>query len=419
MDNYDHQQEIEVPPFFLCPISLQIMKDPITISTGITYDRESIETWVFINKNTTCPVTKQALNIDENNDTFLTPNHTLRRLIQSWCTLNASYGIERFPTPKPPITKSQILKLINDASSSSSQSVIKVVLEKIKGISLQSSGNKRCLESTPGLGEFLAEVMIKYGENQKCSNCISEEALSILVNLQMSNEMSLRKIVNENEGRFVDCLVKIMQKGSYESRAYAIEMMKQVLQVVDPVKVVSLKREHFEEIIQIVKDDISPKATKAALKVLALACPWGRNRIRVCEAGGVVVMVNELMECKDRRTSETILAVLDCVSGCAEGRAELLGHAGGLAVVSKKILRVSHFATEKGVKILYAISKFSGSPSVVQEMLQIGVVTKLCLVLQVDCEAKTKEKAREILKLHVRAWSNSPCAPAHVFHSFK
>ncbi|KAE9621730.1 putative aminoacyltransferase, E1 ubiquitin-activating enzyme [Lupinus albus] len=42
--------EIDVSPFFLCPISLEIMKDPVTISTGITYDRESIEKWLFTQK---------------------------------------------------------------------------------------------------------------------------------------------------------------------------------------------------------------------------------------------------------------------------------------------------------------------------------------------------------------------------------
>ncbi|KAH1194037.1 E3 ubiquitin-protein ligase PUB22 [Glycine max] len=92
--------EIEIPAHFLCPISLQLMRDPVTVCIGITYDRENIERWLFSCKNNTCPVTKQCLL-----DHGLTPNHTLRRLIQSWCTLNASLGVERIPTPKSPIDK--------------------------------------------------------------------------------------------------------------------------------------------------------------------------------------------------------------------------------------------------------------------------------------------------------------------------
>ncbi|KMT11533.1 hypothetical protein BVRB_5g108520 [Beta vulgaris subsp. vulgaris] len=418
----DHQEEIDVPPFFLCPISLEIMKDPVTISTGITYDRENIEKWVFINNNTTCPTTKQALNVDTV-DSFLTPNHTLRRLIQSWCTLNASYGIERFPTPKPPATKAQILKLIDEASNTSPLGLVKN-LNKIKSMAVESSANKRCLETTPGVAEFLARLVI-LGENEeeRCSmslmvSTVSDQALSILTHLQISDEMVLKKLLKDNEGALVGSLVRIMQKSNYESRAYAIELMKKLVQVAEPTQAVALKREHFVEVVQLIKDDVSPKATRAALKVLALACPWGRNKVRIAEAGAVRVMVDLLLECNDKRTSEMVLAVLDQLSGCAEGRAELLDHAAGLAVVSKKILRVSHFATERGVRILYAISRFSANASVIQEMLQLGVVIKLCLVLQVDCEAKTKERAREILKMHARAWRNSPCAPTHVFGSF-
>ncbi|KAH0764309.1 hypothetical protein KY285_000180 [Solanum tuberosum] len=105
-------EEIQVPSYFICPISLELMKDPITISTGITYDRENIEKWIFSEKKNTCPATKQSLTCIE-----LTPNVTLRRLIQSWCTINASHGIERFPTPKPPISKPQIIKLLKEAKS--------------------------------------------------------------------------------------------------------------------------------------------------------------------------------------------------------------------------------------------------------------------------------------------------------------
>lgn len=113
------------------------------------------------------------------------------------------------------------------------------------------------------------------------------------------------------------------------------------------------------------------------------------------------------------------LTVLDLLCQCAEGRSELLKHGAGLAVVSKRILRVSRFASDRGVRIIHSIAKFSGSStSVLQEMLQLGVVSKLCLVLQVDCGSKAKEKATEILKMHSRAWKNSPCLPMTVPSSY-
>ncbi|XWS59376.1 hypothetical protein CRYUN_Cryun08bG0116400 [Craigia yunnanensis] len=102
--------DIEVLKYFICPISLQIMKDPVTTITGITYDRESIEQWLLKGKNTSCPVTQQPLSRDFD----LTPNHTLRRLIQARCTENASLGVDRIPTPKPSIDKFHFFKLVKE-----------------------------------------------------------------------------------------------------------------------------------------------------------------------------------------------------------------------------------------------------------------------------------------------------------------
>lgn len=97
---------------------------------------------------------------------------------------------------------------------------------------------------------------------------------------------------------------------------------------------------------------------------------------------------------------------------------ELISHGAGLAIVSKKILRVSQVASERAVRILLSISKFCATIDVLQEMLQLGVVTKLCLVLQLDCGYKTKEKATEVLKLHAIVWKNSPCLPTYLLSSY-
>lgn len=415
--------EIEVPPFFLCPISLEIMKDPVTVSTGITYDRESIEKWLFSGKNETCPVTKQPIQ-----DSELTPNHTLRRLIQAWCTMNASHGIERIPTPKPPVNKTQIVKLINDAKCPQSQ--IKC-LRKLRSIAAESETNKRCLEAS-GAVDFLASLIGNDnnnnnddGDNENDMSFdqfarASDEALCILNNLQLS-ETILKNLTAKNLG-FVESLTKVMQRGSYESRVHAVMLLKSVLDLADPMRIIGLRPEFFVELVQVLKDhEVSRTASKAALQLMIQLCPWGRNRIKAVEAGAVPVLIELILEVnasERRRCCEMAMAALDLLCGCAEGRAEFIGHSAGLAVVSKKILRLSHVGSEKAVRILCSISKFSATSAVLQEMLQLGVVAKLCLVLQMDCGSKTKEKAREILKLHARTWKNSCCVPTHLLSSY-
>uniref|UniRef100_A0A3Q7E987 U-box domain-containing protein n=1 Tax=Solanum lycopersicum TaxID=4081 RepID=A0A3Q7E987_SOLLC len=139
-----------------------MMKDPVTISTGITYDRENIEKWTFSAKNNICPVTKQSLITSIE----LTPNVTLRRLIQSWCTINASHGIERFPTPKPPVSKPQIIKLLKEAKSPKMQMKS---LKTLRSIASENDANKRCMESA-GAMEFLASII-----NNNSSEVFEEE----------------------------------------------------------------------------------------------------------------------------------------------------------------------------------------------------------------------------------------------------
>ncbi|XP_049371418.1 E3 ubiquitin-protein ligase PUB23-like [Solanum verrucosum] len=399
-------EEIQVPPYFICPISLEMMKDPVTISTGITYDRENIEKWIFSAKNNTCPATKQPLTCIE-----LTPNVTLRRFIQSWCTINASHGIERFPTPKPPVSKPQIIKLLKEAKSPKLQMNS---LKRLRSIASENDANKRCMESA-GAMEFLASIINNNNSNEVFEEedgfmSTKDEALSILYQLKLS-ENGLRSLIMSGNGEFIESLTHVMQHGSYESRAYAVMLMKDMFEVSTPTLLLSLKQEFFTQVVQVLRDEISQKATKASLQVLVHVCPFGRNRVKAAEAGAIRVLVDLLLDSSEKRTCELMLILLDQLCQSAEGRAELLNHPGGLAIVSKKTLRVSKVGSERAIKILHSISKFSSTPYVVQEMLSLGVVAKLCLVLQVDCGSKAKERAREILKFHAKAWRNSPCIP--------
>jgi hypothetical protein len=397
--------EIDVPPFFLCPISLELMKDPVTVSTGITYDRENIEKWLFSGKNNTCPATKQPLSADCD----LTPNHTLRRLIQSWCTDNASHGIERILTPKPPINKIQIAKLLNNAKSPE----LKIkCLQKLHSLAFESAANKRCMEATGVVIDFLASIVSAVEEDEEASNDGIDEALSILSGLQLS-DATLKRLIGRN-GDFIKSLIRAMERGSYETCAHAVLLLKSMMEVSGPMLMISLETELFVELVHVLHD----QGSNVVLKFLIQLCPWGTNRVKAVKAGAVSVLIELLLDCFDRRACEMTLMALDALCGCAEGRAELLEHAAGLAIVSKKILRVSQVASEKAVRILFAVSKFSATPAVLQEMLQLGVVAKLCLMLQVECGSKAKEKAREILILHARAWKSSSCIPKSFLSSY-
>ncbi|KAL9644702.1 hypothetical protein ABK040_012356 [Willaertia magna] len=56
---------------FICPITQQLMVDPVIIETGHTFERKSIEEW--LKSNNTCPITRTPLLLKS-----LTPNFTAR-----------------------------------------------------------------------------------------------------------------------------------------------------------------------------------------------------------------------------------------------------------------------------------------------------------------------------------------------------
>ncbi|GKU93742.1 hypothetical protein SLEP1_g7310 [Rubroshorea leprosula] len=406
-------EEIEVPQYFLCPVSLQIMKDPVTVLTGITYDRESIEQWLKTAKKTTCPVTKQPLP----RDTDLTPNHTLLRLIQAWCIANAKYGIDTIPTPKSPLKKSHVLGLIGDLGV---DHLCVIAVKKLEALAKENERNRKCMEGA-GVAKGMALFMIRcFKEGRVIS--VLEEALSIL-HLTWSQSDEIKGLVNENHD-FIDSLTWVLRLSEIGSdqvvvKTKALLVLKQVMEVAKTRLLERLKPEFFKEITGFLRKRISQQATKSALQILAEACPWGRNRLKIVEDNTVFQLIELELEKPDKNMSELIFNLLAKLCSCAEGRAQFLSHAGGIAMVSKRILRVSPAVDERGVQILSSISMFSATDEVLLEMLTVAAVTKLCMVIQADCAAHLKERARETLRLHSSVWNDSPCIAVYLLTRYQ
>lgn len=228
----------------------------------------------------------------------------------------------------------------------------------------------------------------------------------------------MKSLINDEKIQFTESLFRVLETGDYQSRAYATMLLKSAFAVADPTQLMNVKTELFSQLKRVLSDGISQQASKAALKLVVELCPWGKNRVKAVEAGVVMALIEMLLEVSERRACELTMIALDQLCGCAEGRAEVVKHGAGVAIVAKKILRVSHVVNERGVKILSSICRYSGNGRVVMEMLQVGAVSKLCLVLQVEGSLKTKESAKEMLRLHSRAWRASPCIPLPLLHSY-
>ncbi|KAL5709101.1 hypothetical protein ACHQM5_019824 [Ranunculus cassubicifolius] len=396
--------EVEVPQYFICPISLQIMKDPVTIATGITYDRESIEQWLSADQNPSCPVTKQSLPKDFD----LTPNHTLRRLIQAWCVTNAANGVDRIPTPKSPLSKIHIMKLLQDLRHPQLQ--VKA-LKRLSFLAAENERNRKCMIDS-GITKAMVSWIILC-----CKKNVLEgvhEALKILslIRIQIA-EINL--LVYE----LFDSITWILRslKSSNENseiKTHALLVLKSVMELASSSLLDRLRPEFLEIIIRVLRENISNQATKAALQILLETCPWGRNKVKIIEAGAVFDLIELELTSPDKRTTELIFGILDHLCSCADGRAKFVSHAAAIPMVSKKIFRVSPVTDDRAVRILASICKFTATYDVLQEMLNVGAVAKLCMVLQADSSTNVKEKARDVLRVHNNSWSNSPCIHLYI-----
>lgn len=157
-----------------------------------------------------------------------------------------------------------------------------------------------------------------------------------------------------------------------------------------------------ESLYQMVKLPICPSATKASLMVIysiiSHTSSENSNKIvaKFVNMGLISLILEMLVDC-EKSTTDKGLAVLDIICNFQEGKQKAYDHGLTIAIIAKKIMRVTEMATECSISILWKLCK--GENNSIIEALELGVFQKLLVVLQVGCGEKTKEKATELLKL--------------------
>ena len=82
----------QVPSQFICPITHEIMTDPVTTADGHAYERAAIEQW--LRDNETSPLTGQTLQ-----NKVVIPCVALRSAIRRELALAAAASLERLSPP--------------------------------------------------------------------------------------------------------------------------------------------------------------------------------------------------------------------------------------------------------------------------------------------------------------------------------
>ncbi|CAA7017693.1 unnamed protein product [Microthlaspi erraticum] len=311
------QSIIAIPPEdFRCPISLELMNDPVIVSSGQTYERECIKKWLE-GGHLTCPKTQETLTSDT-----VTPNYAIRSLIAQWCESN---GVE---APKRVNNSQQSSKASASSSSSTpptdEQSKIEELLHKL--------ASQRTEEQRFAAGEIR---LLAKQNNQNRVVIAASGAIPLLVNLltvsddPQTQEHAVTSLLNlsilqENKGRIVSTfgavsgIVHVLQRGSsMEGRENAAATLFS-LSVIDENKVTIGAAGAIPPLVTLLSEG-SRRGKKDAATALFNLCIFQGNKGRAVRSGLVPVLMRLLTEPESRMVDEA-LAILAMLSSHPEGK---------------------------------------------------------------------------------------------------
>ena len=66
------------PPSFACPLTMEVMEDPVMDQCAHTFERKAVTEWLN-SGHSCCPISRKPLTVAD-----LVPNHTLAERIERW-----------------------------------------------------------------------------------------------------------------------------------------------------------------------------------------------------------------------------------------------------------------------------------------------------------------------------------------------
>ncbi|KAG5241498.1 hypothetical protein OIU78_028686 [Salix suchowensis] len=159
---------VPIPADFCCPLSLELMTDPVIVASGQTYERAFIKNWIELGL-TVCPKTRSTLA-----HTNLIPNYTVKALIANWCESNNV----KLPDPIKPMSCNQpspLLVHIESITSSDSD----VLPHSRENQPLSSESNQST--GSPGRSMISSSVIHSVGSSPLHPRSTSEGSLSVAV----------------------------------------------------------------------------------------------------------------------------------------------------------------------------------------------------------------------------------------------
>ncbi|KAL8192528.1 hypothetical protein R6Q57_027713 [Mikania cordata] len=356
------------PDDFKCPISLEIMSEPVIVSSGHTFDRRSIQRWLDAGHRT-CPITKLPLS----DSPSLIPNHALRSLISNFTAHNLTKSNQNQEDPET---------LISDLTSKSSSFEV-----KLASIDQLCQLSKRDFELRKRLTESGAVAAVLNCVSRKDFVNLQEKALKLLLNLSLDDDSKVGLVA---EGAICNVIAALCGGESADCRATAATVLTSLAVVEVNKATIGAYPFAIRGLITLLKEGGGRERKEAATALYALSS-FPDNRRRAIECGAVEILVNSLNSGLERAVE-----VLGLLAKCRRGREEMVRLDGFVKI----LIHVLSNGSSRGVQyaLLTLNSLCLSSQVICIEALKEGAF-ELCLRFMEDDNEKVRRNASSLIKV--------------------
>lgn len=398
---------VNIPDEFRCPISLDLMRDPVIVSSGHTYDRISIAEWINSGHHT-CPKSGQRLI-----HTALIPNYALKSLVHQWCYENNVKMNEAITKNNNSSSKRHKNENAIDhiSENKASKDAVKMTAEFLVGklatgstdIQRQSAYEIRLLAKTGmdnrriiaevGAIPFLVTLLVSKDSR------IQEHVVTALFNLSIYDN---NKILIMAAGA-IDNIVEVLEFGkTMEARENAAAAIYS-LSMIDDCKVqIGASSRAIPALVGLLKEGTIIGKRDAATALFNLAV-YNPNKLSIVKSGAVTLLVELLMDDKAGITDDS-LAVLAVLLGCSEGLEEIKNSKSLVPLLIDLLRFGSVKGKENSITLLLGLCKEEGELVAMRLLANPRSIPSL-QSLAVDGSLRARRKADALLRLLNRCCS--------------
>lgn len=382
-------EALSCPEEFKCPLSKELMRDPVILASGQTYDRPFIQKWLNAG-NRTCPQTEQVLS-----HTILTPNNLIRDMISQW---SKSQGIE-LPNPVMDGKEEGVTEAERDRFFSLLDKLCAALPQQKEAAKELRMLTKKMPSFRALFGESIDAIpqLLTPLSGSKSESCVhpdlQEDVITTLLNLSIHD--SNKKLVAETP-MVIPLLMEALRSGTIETRSNAAATLF-TLSALDSNKALIGKSGALKPLIDLL-DEGHPLAMKDVASAIFNLCIIHENKARAVRDSAVSVILKKIM---DGVLVDELLAILAMLS-THQRAIEEIGELGGVPCLLR-IIRESTCERNKEncIAILHTVCLNDRTKwkALREEESTHGTISKLAQ----DGTSRAKRKANGILERLRRA----------------